>query len=144
MVVAVCDVPIIWEADSWKTSMGFTLVDELWMKKDSCKRCSKNRCYLSFTVHPNNLNSCRPFVLHGPQCHWYIVDTSLVPINDEVKGNFIHFSYCFNINQEMSFHFLKVLHCNLCLSAGSALDKAHLSKEMLAPLLCQRVLPTIG
>ena len=62
------------------------------------------------------------------------METSLVPVNDEVKGNFIHFSDCFNINQELSFQFLKVLCCNLCLSAGSALEKAHVSKEMLAPV----------
>ena len=93
MVVAVCDVPIIWEADRWNTSMGFTLVNELWMKEDSCKRCSKNRCYLSFIAHYNNLNSCRPFILNGPLCHWYIVDTSLVPVS-RLNLECLHLRHC--------------------------------------------------
>ena len=40
------------------TAVAITLVDELWMKEDSCNRCGKNSCYLSFIIHPNNLNSC--------------------------------------------------------------------------------------
>ena len=37
----------------------------------------------------------------------------------------------------------KVPHGNLCLSAGSALDKTHVSKEILAPVLCQREMLTL-
>ena len=86
MVFAVCDVPVIWEADSWKTFMGFTLVDKLWRKVDSCKRCGKNSYYLLFVEHPNNLDSFRSFLLHGPWWHWYIVDTGLVPVSDGSLG----------------------------------------------------------
>ena len=71
------------------------------------------------------------------------MDTGLVPVNGEVTRDFVNFSDHFNINQDLSFHFFKVLHCNLGLSAGFGLDKAHASEEMLAPVLHQRDMPAI-
>ena len=66
VVMAECDVPILWKLDSWKTPSCFTLVNELRGKEITRERASKY-CYdLPFVIYCGDFNSFPSFFLHRP------------------------------------------------------------------------------
>ena len=84
----------------------------------------------------------RPLLVHRPWSHWYIMDSRLIPIDDQIKWDVFQLNNGFDIQWKLSFYFFKLSIDTFALVIALCLTKPMWRKMLFPQSLVRRTCPS--